>query len=199
MGTFLFMPYADPSKRKEYLRQYKLAHKKELAVRAHMRHLKTYVRHPRLQVSVEHKRNRKAKADKKYVTCNRSKVTDKQRTWRRANAIHLNTEIQLRKQTDVNFRLRVNLRRRVNAAVKRNQRAGSAVKDLGCTIPEFKLYIESKFSSGMTWENYGKWHLDHIIALCKFDLSIREQFLAGTHYTNYQPLWGKDNCRKNKF
>lgn len=193
------MPYADSIKRKEYLKQYKLVHKKELAIRSHMRHLQTYVPHPLPQVSVEHKRKRKAKADRKYVNCNRSKVTNKQRRWRRANAIRLNIEIQLRKQTDVNFRLRVNLRNRVAAAVKGNYRAGSAVKDLGCTVPEFKLYIESKFLNGMTWENYGKWHLDHIIALCKFDLSVRDQFLASAHYTNYQPLWGEDNCRKNKF
>jgi hypothetical protein len=34
---------------------------------------------------------------------------------------------------------------------------------LGCSIDEFKKYIESLFEDGMTWQNYPAWHIDHII------------------------------------
>ena len=70
---------------------------------------------------------------------------------------------------------------------------------IGCSIPEFKFYIEGKFSDGMTWENYGYhgWHLDHIIPLAFYDLSNREQFLKAVHYTNLQPLWARDNFAKS--
>jgi hypothetical protein len=71
------------------------------------------------------------------------------------------------------------------------------VGDLGCTIDEFKRYIEGKFGGGMSWDNYGEWHLDHIIPLSKFKLEDRQQLLIACNYTNYQPLWGKDNMSKS--
>lgn len=35
-----------------------------------------------------------------------------------------------------------------------------AVKDLGCSVSDLKIYLESKFAVGMTWDNYGKWHIE---------------------------------------
>lgn len=99
--------------------------------------------------------------------------------------------------TSIKFRLTENLRTRLTKAIHRNQKVGSAVRDLGCPIEAFKNYITSKFQRGMSWDNYGKWHLDHIIPLSTFNLEDRAQFLTACHYTNYQPLWGKDNIRKS--
>ncbi len=91
------------------------------------------------------------------------------------------------------------LRNRINLAVRTGARGGSSVRDLGCTMTEFKAHIESMFADGMTWKNYGikGWHLDHITPLAAFDLSDRSQFLSARHYTNYQPLWAKDNHAKS--
>lgn len=97
---------------------------------------------------------------------------------------------------DLNFKLAYNLRTRLSHAIKRHSKRGSAVSDLGCSIEQFKNYVKSKFDNKMTWENYGKWHLDHIIPLSSFNLSDREQFIKACHYTNYQPLWAIDNIRK---
>ncbi len=106
--------------------------------------------------------------------------------------------IKERKQKDINFKLACSLRDRIHDAILRHSKTGSAVKDLGCSIKEFKKYIEALFQADMTWENYGLygWHLDHIIPLASFNLSDREQFLKACHYTNYQPLWAKDNLSK---
>jgi hypothetical protein len=93
-------------------------------------------------------------------------------------------------------RIARSLRIRVSLAVKSDQRAGSAVRDLGCSIARFKLFIEYQFKSGMTWDNRGEWHLDHVKPLSSFDLTDRQQFLDACHYTNYQPMWAEDNIKK---
>lgn len=88
------------------------------------------------------------------------------------------------------------LRSRISAAIKYKRKSGSAVKDLGCSLEQLFSHLESKFEAGMTWENWGKWHIDHIRPLISFDLTNREQFLQACHYTNLQPLWAKDNIAK---
>jgi len=95
-------------------------------------------------------------------------------------------------------RLANTLRSRLSKAIKFKNKSSSAVKDLGCSIEELKKYLESKFQPGMTWENYGVygWHIDHIIPLASFNLSIPDEFKKACHYTNLQPLWAKDNLKK---
>ena len=102
-----------------------------------------------------------------------------------------------RRKNDVLFKISCGLRNRIGTAIKGNWKSGSAVRDLGCSIEDFKKYIEPKFQLGMSWSNYGKWHLDHIIPLSSFDLKNKEQFLKACHYTNYQPLWKLDNLQKS--
>lgn len=113
----------------------------------------------------------------------------------------LNRKRKERLLTDAEFKLSCNLRTRLNVAIKNNQKIGSAIRDLGCSIDFLKQYLESKFLPGMTWENHGlgenKWHIDHIIPLSFFDLTNLTQFKQAVHYTNLQPLWQVDNFRKN--
>lgn len=102
-----------------------------------------------------------------------------------------------RLKNDPIYKLRFSLRSRLRVAIGGNYKSGSAVRDLGCSIEELKLYLESKFQPGMTWENHGKWHIDHVIPLSMFDLTIRDQLLKACHYSNLQPLWAKDNIIKS--
>ena len=98
---------------------------------------------------------------------------------------------------NINFRLSVILRGRLWKAITRNSKQSSALTLLGCTIDELKSYLERRFTKGMTWKNYGKWHIDHIKPCCSFDLTNFEQQKLCFHYSNLQPLWAKDNIRKN--
>ena len=99
---------------------------------------------------------------------------------------------------DLAFKLKTGLRSRMSRAIKTNAKAGSAVRDLGCTIPELKAHLEAQFQPGMTWDNWSLkgWHIDHIKPLTSFDLTDREQFLQACHYTNLQPLWASENLSK---
>lgn len=111
--------------------------------------------------------------------------------------------IEKRRQ-DINTKIASNLRARLWYFLKNNQKVGSAVKDLGCSVGELKQYLEKQFYTNikndekMTWGNYGfyGWHIDHIIPLSSFDLTKRKQFLKACHYTNLQPLWAEDNLKK---
>lgn len=88
--------------------------------------------------------------------------------------------------------LRYRLRKFIKGSIKHQDYALLA----GCSSDELRVYLESKFQLGMSWENYGEWHLDHIRPLCSFDLTKEEELLKACCYTNLQPLWAKDNLSK---
>lgn len=99
---------------------------------------------------------------------------------------------------DTMFKMKCVLRSRLSIAIKKNYKSGSAVSNLGCSIEQFKKYLESKFEPGMTWYNWSRtgWHIDHIKPLSSFDLSDPEELKKACHYSNLQPLWWYDNLSK---
>jgi len=103
-----------------------------------------------------------------------------------------------KRKDDIQYRLSGNLRSRLYMAIKNGQKAGSAIDDLGCSIEYLKKHLEKQFQPGMTWDNYGEWHIDHIRPLCSFDLTDRYYFIEAVHWTNLQPLWAIDNLKKGE-
>ena len=67
-------------------------------------------------------------------------------------------------------------------------------KILGLQYREFKLYMERQFVTGMSWDNHGEWHIDHIIPIAT--ARSEDDVIRLNHYTNLQPLWAKDNLSK---
>ena len=133
-------------------------------------------------------KNKLYEKNKRYVINSRERVRESRRIWQKTQY-----------KNNIQHRLKQILRERMRKAFKRNQKTGSAVKDLGCSIEQLKKHLESKFLPNMTWTNYGPdgWHIDHIIPLTKFNLSDRNEFLKACHYTNLQPLWAIDNIKKS--
>jgi hypothetical protein len=105
-----------------------------------------------------------------------------------------------RRDEDIQYRIRKYLRSRVSDAVTLGLKAGSAVRDLGCTGEFLKGWLEAQFQPGMSWENWGnghgKWCIDHLYPLAAADLTDRTQFLAANNFRNLQPLWFEENATK---
>jgi hypothetical protein len=63
-------------------------------------------------------------------------------------------------------------------------------------MAEFVTHLQSNFKEGMTLENHGEWHIDHIKP-CALATSP-EELAALFHYTNLQPLWASENLSKGR-
>lgn len=127
---------------------------------------------------------------------NREKYRLKQQKWIEENLEqHLKNQREYKQnrcKTDILYKLKRRVRSRLGR-IKFNNSIHT-VEYLGCSINELKKHLESKFQLGMTWENYGDWHIDHIIPL---DSAVDEQeILKLCHHSNLQPLWAKDNLSK---
>jgi hypothetical protein len=99
-------------------------------------------------------------------------------------------------------RLRCVVSRSINQKLKAKggTKTSSILKALPYSIEELKIHLESKFESGMNWENYGDWHIDHIKPDNSFNYDNMEdnQFKECWSLNNLQPLWATDNWSKSK-
>lgn len=78
--------------------------------------------------------------------------------------------------------------------IKKSKLCMKSEEILGCSFEFFKKHIESQFKKGMSWENHGEWHQDHIVPL---DMATTvEELIKLNHWTNFQPLWAKENLEK---
>ncbi len=124
------------------------------------------------------------------------------RKWRKENRKKLNEKHKEyeknRKLTDPEFKLLKTLRSRLGNALRRKnvKKCTNTLELTGCTVKFLIRYIEQQFTEGMTWENHGEWHIDHILPCASFNLLDEEQQRECFHYTNLQPLWKIDNLKK---
>jgi hypothetical protein len=139
-------------------------------------------------------------ACKKYYDQNKIKVLKKRKQYNILETTKKNNRnyIKNKRKNDINYKIKDNIRRRINYAIKHSKKSDSSKELLGCTLDQFKKYIESLWLDGMGWHNYGKegWHLDHILPCASFDLTDPEQQKKCFHYSNIQPLWARDNWSK---
>jgi hypothetical protein len=169
-----------------YLKKYRQAHKEE-----HAEYLSKY--------NDKHKDRIKIK-EKEWREKNTDHIKEKQKNWydkNRRKKLRQNSEYRVsRMKNDPVFRLTMYLRSRMNGLM-RGYKDKKALELLGCTLVEYKTYLESRFYGVINWENYGTiWHLDHIIPCSAFDLRNPEEQNKCFHYTNTQPLLAKENLQK---
>lgn len=103
---------------------------------------------------------------------------------------------QKRCKEDPAYLLAKRLRTRISEALRGRCKVSTTIALLGCTPEELALHLEEQFEPGMTWGNYGDWHVDHIRPLASFDLANEDEQRQAFHFTNTRPLWAQDNRNK---
>lgn len=151
----------------------------------------------RIKSRIYHYENKEsiAKKSKLYRKNNRDYFNKKNKEWAKKTGYY-STYQKKRLEKDAFFKFKNRLRTLIrNAVTKQGYTKNSkSFQILGCEYNYFITYIESKFKDGMNWDNYGKWHLDHIIPISS--ARNEQDIIKLNHYTNFQPLWAKDNLIK---
>ncbi|MFA6433027.1 MAG: hypothetical protein WCV82_04450 [Candidatus Paceibacterota bacterium] len=147
-------------------------------------------------------KERVAVAKRAYESTHREIYRASMQRWRKSEkgkSYHRN-----RIKTNPTYHIKCRLRCRLKDALRAGKLSKSlkTAELLGCTPEHLKTHLESMFYDGMTWDNMGygpdKWQIDHVRPVGLFDLTDPEQQKACFHWTNLQPLWGKDHLVKTK-
>ena len=161
-------------------------------------HKKYYIQNQdKLKNKTSDFRNNNPEYMKNWRKNNVEKLINQKRNWYSKNRDKINENERNRRKNDIEYKIKKNLRRRVNQVITRDCKSTSTIELLGCSVYNFLKYMESKFIDDMSWDNYGQWHIDHIVPCSSFDLTDLEQQKLCFHYSNLQPLWARDNLAKS--
>ena len=162
----------------------------------------------------------KKAADKKYRQKNKERLDEYTRIWyeenkdrrkeylkeyREKNIDRIRevkrTYEKTRKANDPIYKLISNFRTAIYQVLKENnvEKNGHYFEVLKYTPEELINHLENQFKDGMTWDNYGEWHVDHKLAISLHNIQEigDEEFMKCWSLSNLQPMWGEENIRKS--
>ena len=163
---------------------------------------KTYYNNNDENIKLKVSNYRKDNPDKVKELKKRIYERDKERilmvvkTYRENNRQKRNEYNKNRKIVDPIYNLKhlMNSRMRIFMKSQNITKKNKTFEIVGCSPKELKEHLENQFKNGMTWDNQGEWHIDHIIPLSSGN--TEEEIIKLCHYTNLQPLWAIDNMKK---
>tara|TARA_R110001632_G_scaffold208036_1_gene332369 strand:- start:3 stop:635 length:633 start_codon:yes stop_codon:yes gene_type:complete len=134
---------------------------------------------------------------KVYRKANKELIKERNKKYNQANKDKRNEYRRQRRQSDPMYKLKCNLRQRAYSAFKNKgySKDSKTQEMLGVDWEVCKAHIERQFTKGMSWDNQGDWHIDHIIPL--ISANTEEELKKLCHYSNLQPLWAVDNVIKS--
>jgi len=184
---------------KKYFQQYYQKHKKKIKIRSkhyrssHKKYLKIWRR--------KHYQKNKQKLltqMKEYRQTHKEEIKKYAKKYCQQNRKQLNKYCR-EYLKNIEKRLTHNFRNRIWTVLKSNVKSAHTVKLIGCSVKILKQHLQKQFKKGMNWDNYGKWHIDHIKPCVSFDLSKPKEQRRCFNYSNLQPLWASENLSKNKY
>ena len=108
-----------------------------------------------------------------------------------------NKELQLKRyqKNKVTF----NFSRRMRKSLNGIKESKSWETLVNYSLEDLKLHLEKQFTNGMSWENYGEWHIDHILPISSFNIQDYndEYFQKCWSLENLQPMWAVENIKKS--
>lgn len=106
-----------------------------------------------------------------------------------------------RKSNDPLYKLIANFRTAIYTVLKENNvnKYGHYFEILQYSPEDLVKHLEKQFEDGMTWKNYGEWHVDHILPITYFNFKEvgDDEFLKCWGLDNLQPMWGDENIKKS--
>jgi hypothetical protein len=157
----------------------------------------------------------KKQSNIKYKLNNKERIQQKSKDYLKKNSETINKKRRLAYRQNEEIRIknvqRVTLFRNNNIYYKINHGISSVIRRsihdknncpvfslLGYSLEELMSHLQSQFQEGMSWNNYGEWHIDHIKPVCSFNFQSKHdaEFKLCWQLSNLRPLWAKDNLRK---
>lgn len=152
-----------------------------------------------------------AASSRKWALRNPDRVREKMERWQARNPGRMSALISAwrlknserhaengrRYTSQAHVRLHRTIRERLRQMIL-GARSKKTFSLLGYTKEDLILHLERQFQSGMTWENFGEWHVDHIIPLSAFRIESEDDPAIQQAWclSNLRPLWAADNLRK---
>jgi len=159
-------------------------------------------------------------ADKKWRDANKEHTSEKHRKWRIKNIEYRKQYIKewrennkeriketkriyekKRKDSDPKYKLVANFRTAIYTVLKENnlKKYSSYFDTLGYSPEQLIEHLEKQFIDNMSWDNYGKWHVDHILPITSFEFETVDdnEFKKCWSLENLRPLWGPENISKS--
>lgn len=149
-------------------------------------------------------KNKETLLTKKYTKDKTPEAIEKRKSLCVKNRNRINEQRRIRKKNPTPKQKAEKIVRdrfyKVVVRMKSGKKFVSSLVVLGCSIDFFKKHIEGQFRDGMSWDNHGngegKWNIDHITPLVKFNLFDLEEQKKAFHYSNMRPLWFMDNMQR---
>jgi hypothetical protein len=134
--------------------------------------------------------DKKKESDKNWVANNKERKLETQKKW---NAKNIDKIRESARKSQIKLRLEkphiIIWRKVLSRSLSRlgKTKEGHTIDLLGYSAEELKIHLESLFTDGMSWDNYGEWHIDHITLLSTFDDDTPISTVNAL--SNIRPMW----------
>ena len=166
---------------------------------------KSGLQHRCKKCQIEHSKSWREKNRKRYHEYNRKRYEENREEHLKKSLkwYYDNRERAIARRKEWGRRPKNAISQSISAGIRTaigSRKAGRKWETLvGYTLNDLMAHLESQFTKGMTWDNYGEWHIDHIRPISDFSIvsSDSSDFKVCWSLWNLQPLWGEENMRKH--
>ena len=142
-----------------------------------------------------------AKKNAEWIANNKERHLQNSRNWHKNNKERVIRRNAARYKALYGKDLAYTADRLIRRQVQRIYDAASSKKDIsskeiGYTTTDFLVHIESLMQEGMSWENYGEWHIDHIKPISVYIKEGITDPIIINALDNLRPLWKAENLSK---